>query len=96
MSAWTQAAWIVKKIQKNFDFSAEINNYIEQLEGLLPDINNIDEELSILQNKIDNFEQDFNNITIVAKRTNNDKPAGYENYEIDDFKNGTLWLILNE
>jgi len=34
MSSWSEAVWVVKKLQKNFDFSSEITYYTQNLNTL--------------------------------------------------------------
>ncbi len=84
MSSWAQAAWIVKKIQKNFDFSTEIQKYINQLGPLATNIVNI-------ENNLQDLEDDINNLTVVATKTNDNKPNINPSIQ---YKEGTLWLIL--
>ncbi len=45
MSAWSQAVWIVKQLQANFDFSKEIAEYVNNLNALNVRINALNDEV---------------------------------------------------
>jgi len=52
MSSWPEAVWIVKKIQKNFDFSSELNYYTMQLNELNTRVNNLIDRVSTDENNL--------------------------------------------
>ena len=52
MSSWPEAVWIVKKIQKNFDFSSELNYYTVQLNELNTRVNNLIDRVSTDENNL--------------------------------------------
>lgn len=45
MSAWPQAIWLAKRLQKNFDFSGSINAYVAGLNNLNQTVNNLNAAL---------------------------------------------------
>lgn len=100
MSAWPQAAWIVKKLQKNFDFSEQITYYTQNLTALNNRVNNLNDiiqnnqdTISILNQRIENIKQQtyLMNSAIRAKKSTNNLPEGYDSTQ---YSVGTIWLIL--
>lgn len=84
MSAWPEAAWIVKKLQKNFDFVSQLNYYTIRLNTLNNRINTL----------IDCVENDENNlrgrtITFISTATNG-QPTDLPN----NYGDGTIWLVI--
>lgn len=100
MSAWPEAAWIVKKLQKNFDFSEQITYYTQNLTALNNRVNELndtienDEDIiSALNTRIENMKQQTQsmNSTIRARKDGNNLPEGYDDTQ---YNTGTIWLIL--
>ena len=93
MSAWPEAAWIVKKLQKNFDFSEQIEYYtrnLNTLNGRVNDLNTIVTGFNtILEQK--QAQIDLTASMIRATKTNSGMPNTTDNYT-----KGTLWLVLKQ
>lgn len=93
MSAWPEAAWIVKKLQKNFDFSEQIEYYtrnLNTLNGRVNDLNTIVTGFNtILEQK--QAQIDLTASVIRATETNSGMPNTTDNYT-----KGTLWLVLKQ
>lgn len=86
MSNWSEAVWIVRKLQKNFDFTQEISNYENKLYDLNIRINNL----------IDRVEQDENNlnnkvVTFISTETN-----GIPDTPPTSYGKGAIWLIIRK
>lgn len=86
MSSWSEAVWVVRKLQKNFDFSQEITKYETKLYNLDVRINNL----------IDRVEQDENDlkgmiVTFISTKTNG-LPTNPPPY----LKKGAIWFVSTE
>lgn len=92
MSAWPEAVWIVKNIQKNFDFNNELNVYTTQLNSLNTRINNL----------IDRITTDENNLsqtaaTLEGRTVTFASQANEQGTPVDlptNYGKGTIWLVL--
>lgn len=86
MSNWPQAVWIVRKLQKNFDFDAKFNSYTSQFNNNATMINGYIAQtktnVDTLKNKVMTFAS--------TKDGNNNTPADPPS----NFGNGTVWFIL--
>ena len=100
MSAWPQAAWIVKKLQKNFDFSSEITYYTQQLNTLNGRVNALNSAIAADESVMEALEEDLNTTkqqidkmasVICAIKSQSGTPEGYGP---GDYAKGTLWLVL--
>lgn len=91
MSAWPEAAWIVKKLQKNFDFGEQINYYTRNLNTLNDRVNGLNTSVvNLSQNLQQTKEQiDLSASVIKATKKNDGSPASTVSYT-----KGTLWLVL--
>ena len=83
MSAWPEAVWIVKRIQKNFDFTSQLNQYTIQL-------NRLDAKVNTLIDRVDTDEKRMasRTVTFVSTATNGVPSTVPSNYGV-----GTLWLV---
>lgn len=100
MSAWPQAAWIVKKLQKNFDFSSEITYYTQNLNTLNGRVNALNSAIAADEVVMESFEDNLDIIeqqldkmasVIRAKKSQSGVPEGTS---LSDYAKGTLWLVL--
>lgn len=81
MSAWSQAVWIVKKLQSNFDFSQGLEVYTSNINSLNTRVNELNERIKQSPTRV---------ITIVAARQGNtDTPDTDKQY-----KDGAIWLVV--
>ena len=78
MNNWPEAVWIVKKLQKNFDFTQEISKY----ETKLYDLNT---RINTLIDRVELDEKNLNNkiVTFVASATPDKTNCG----------KGAIWFI---
>lgn len=99
MSVWPQAVWIVKKLQKNFDFSKQINNYTFGLNTLNATVNTLNNRVATDEAKINNFDNQINQVksqlltravTIVATK----KSSGNEPDTTKEYNDGAIWLVV--
>ena len=101
MSAWPQAAWIVKKLQKNFDFSSEITYYTQNLNTLNGRVNTLNDvvaadadTISGLEGELADVEQQINQMSSTIRAVSvNGLPQGYTT---NDYSKGTIWLVLKQ
>ena len=87
MSAWPQAVWIVRRLQKKIDFPQLLNSYTGLLNILNDSVNNLYTDLEAAEQTIDNLQVSV--VTISDTKTNNtptSSPSG-------NFTTGTIWLI---
>lgn len=87
MSAWPQAVWIVRRLQKKIDFPQLLNSYTKLLNDLNIDVNGLYTSLEAAEQEIDNLQVSV--VTISDTKTNNtptNNPSG-------NFTTGTIWLI---
>ena len=91
MSAWPEAAWIVKKLQKNFDFSEQIDYYTRNLNSLNSRVNDLNTSVIDLNEALQTKEAqiDLTASVIRATKTNAGTPSSTAEYT-----KGTLWLVL--
>lgn len=99
MSAWPQAAWIVKKLQKNFDFSSEITYYTQNLNTLNGRVNALNSAIAAdevvmeaLEDNLDIIEQQIDKMaSVIRAKSQSGVPEGTSP---SDYAKGTLWLVL--
>lgn len=82
MSAWPEAAWIVNKLQKNFDVSAQIVSFNNSINGLNGQINTVGDNLETFINNIDTTVLSNQVITI----------ASVNQPSTSNVKNGAIWF----
>lgn len=80
MSAWSQAVWIVKQLQVNFDFSKEISNYIVGLNALNSRVNDLNDVIQNTKNSL------LSRALVIAGE---EKPIG-------EFLKDTIFLKIEE
>lgn len=91
MSVWPEAAWIVKKLQKNFDFGEQINYYTRNLNTLNDRVNGLNTTVANLSQNLQQTKEqiDLSASVIRAVKDNNGLPSSTVGYT-----EGTLWLVL--
>lgn len=92
MSAWPEAVWIVKNIQKNFDFNNELNVYTAQLNSLNTRINNLIDRITTDENNLSQTTATLEGRTVTFASQANEQGTPVElpiNYG-----KGTIWLVL--
>ena len=91
MSNWPQAVWIVKKLQKNFDFSQEINNFMTELNKLNTKLSNDEIIMAGLEGKLETEKTVINQryTTFIDQANTNVTPKTYTS----GFSKGTIWLV---
>lgn len=99
MSAWSQAVWIVKKLQKNFDFSKQINSYTFGLNTLNATVNTLNDRVATDEANINNFNNQITQVknqilnravTLVATK----KSSGNEPDTTKSYDDGAIWLVI--
>lgn len=98
MSSWSEAVWVVKKLQKNFDFSSEITYYTQNLNTLNGRVNALNSTVIAdaaviegLNTQIDDMQITLNNrCTTISAKSVNGLPQGYDSSQ---YSKGTIWLI---
>ena len=98
MSSWSEAVWVVKKLQKNFDFSSEITYYTQNLNTLNGRVNALNSTviadaavLEGLDTQIDDMQDTLNTrCTTISAKSVNGLPQGYDSSQ---YSKGTIWLI---
>ena len=94
MSAWPEAVWIVKNIQKNFDFSTELNYYTTQLNSLNSRINNLIDRVAADENNLNETAAALEGRTVTFfSEPSTENPNIPENLPTD-YGKGTIWLVL--
>ena len=84
MSAWPEAVYIIKKLQKNFDFEQDIKIYTQNLNTLNGRVNTLNDSVAAVAAQIRT-----KNSTIRAVKKNG-APDTSESYE-----KGTVWLVVD-
>lgn len=91
MSSWPEAVWIVKKIQKNFDFSSELNYYTMQLNELNTRVNNLIDRVSTDENNLIQLTATLEGkTTTFFSEANGNVPKNLPS----NYGKGTIWLVL--
>lgn len=99
MSAWPEAVWIVKKLQKNFDFDQQIREYQSALIATNTTVNALNDRVSGDQARLATDEQTLTNLTstltsraITIRATK--KSSGGPN-TTQSFGKGTIWFVVS-
>lgn len=96
MSAWPEAVWIVKNIQKNFDFNNELNVYTAQLNSLNTRINNLIDRITTDENNLSQTAATLEGRTVTffgKPDTENPNVPRQEDLPAN-YGKGTIWLVL--
>lgn len=88
MSAWPQAIWLAKRLQKNFDFSGSINSYIVGL-------NNLNQTVNTLNGTLKKNEQDLQ-ANIEAIKNKSLTFVSPEEPVVDTKTTGMIWFQTTE
>ena len=93
MSAWPEAVWIVKKLQKNFDFDQQIDIYTNVLNNVNATVNRLNDRVADDEATLATLRADLTSraTTIRAvKKSSTNEPDTTETYG-----KGTIWFIVN-
>lgn len=88
MSSWPQAVWIVKKLQKNFDFGEQITYYTQNLNTLNDRIINLNSNLTDLENNIQK-DLSLRASAFVASKVNDNPDISQD----ITYSKGTIWFV---
>lgn len=91
MSSWPQAVWIVKKLQKNFDFGNQITYYTQNLNTLNDRIINLNSNLTGLENNLEDTQESLSlrASAFVAKKVNGNPDVS----QGVTYSKGTIWFV---
>lgn len=104
MSAWAQAAWIVKKMK----LGTIIQEYQDRYDDLKTQILNTNNKLQQITNEIKTFVavQNQTVLTVISTHLNSDSTVStvttttlapdVQDYNVDNYADGCLWLILDQ
>lgn len=91
MSSWPQAVWIVKKLQKNFDFGEQITYYTQNLNTLNDRIINLNSNLTGLESNLENVQEDLSlRVSAFVAGKVNDNPDISQD---TTYSKGTIWFV---
>ena len=89
MSAWPEAVWIVKQLQQNFDFEAEIGIYTQNLQECRNIINNLNDRIIQDENNLEELTSKLRDRALTIAAPNQESiTESYDKY--------TIWFITNE
>lgn len=80
MSAWSQAVWIVKKLENKINFQTDVDTYTAALNTLNGRVNELNNRVNQAQVK---------SITIIAKDNGNNMPNTTQSYG-----ENAIWLVI--
>lgn len=80
MSAWSQAVWIVKKLENKINFQIDVDTYTEKLNTLNDKVNELNSRVNQAQMK---------SITIIAEDSGNNTPVTTQSYG-----ENAIWLVI--
>lgn len=86
MSSWPQAVWIVKKIQKNFDFTQAINDYENKLY-------NLDRKVDGLIDRVSTDENLYSDRVTTFVSTESTVNRGIPANPPSNLGKGAIWLV---
>ena len=91
MSNWPQAVWIVKKLQKNFDFSQEIEGFMTALSNLNIKLSTDEVIMAGLEGRLETEKTTINErcTTFIDQANTDGTPKNYTS----GFSKGTIWLV---
>lgn len=93
MSAWSEAVWVVKKLQKSMNFSQQIITYTNNLNNLNQRVNDLNQNIGEKQQRIENLTniiEEKNTAIMATKKINSNTPdTTKEPYD------NAIWFILS-
>lgn len=91
MSNWPEAVWVVKKLEKYFNFDDDINNYRNQLNGIIPQINELNSKAEALSSSLEEKESYLDTLasSFISTKNSSSTPS---DITIEPTK-GTIWFI---
>lgn len=94
MSSWSEAAWVISELQKNFDFSSDITYYTQNLNTLNTRVINLNNQVDNLEDILAETQDDLINraSSFIAKKTNGGQPDS-TNLPNLTYSKGTIWFV---
>lgn len=94
MSSWSEAVWVVKKLQKNFDFQQDIKLYTQDLNDLNRRVNTLNDTVATDEAALANLKTELTNRVVTIRDTvgNDGLPS---NVSSDNYGKGAVWFIVN-
>ena len=89
MSAWSEAVWIVKQMEKQFQASGQIQKYQDKLNELKDLIYNLNIDLIEKNNQIQKYK--ILSTPLVSSSNN-----GIPSQPIENPQNGMIWFISSQ
>ena len=91
MSSWSEAVWVVKKLQKSMNFSQQILGYTTSLNNLNQRVNELNQDIINKTNIIDNIQNQIinKNTVIEAQKREGNVPDTTE-----EFSNNAIWFVI--
>ena len=95
MSSWPEAVWIVKKLQRNFDFSSQITFYTNNLNTLNDRILQLNSNVVSLEGQIDTLDDSLNaKVSSFVAKNNGTSANPIPNVgSSTTFAKGTIWFV---
>ena len=94
MSAWPEAVWIVRKLERNFNFENTVNQFIDSVNDVYAGLRQ-DYNLEGFQSQIDNIERDLK-VYIRLQKNENNLPDLPEYDDNNPFVEGAICLLVDE
>ena len=94
MSSWSEAVWVVKKLQKNFDFQQDIKLYTQNLNDLNRRVNTLNDTVATDEAALANLRTELTNRIVTIRDTvgNDGLPSSVSS---DSYGKGAVWFIVN-
>ena len=94
MSSWSEAVWVVKKLQKNFDFQQDIKLYTQDLNDLNKRVNTLKDTVTTDEVALDSLRIELDNKVVTIRDTigNNGLPSSTPS---ESYGEGAIWFIVN-
>ena len=91
MSSWSEAVWVVKKLEKYFNFDDDIDNYRNQLNGIIPQINELNSKTETLSSSLEEKESYLDTLasSFISTKNSSDAPS---DITIEPTR-GTIWFV---
>ena len=91
MSNWPEAVWVVKKLEKYFNFDDDIDNYRNQLNGIIPQINELNSKTETLSSSLEEKESYLDTLasSFISTKNSSDAPSVIT---IEPTR-GTIWFV---
>lgn len=91
MSNWPEAVWVVKELKKYFNFDEDIDNYRNQLNGIIPQINELNSKTETLSSSLDEKESYLD--TLASSFISTKNSSGIPSDITIEPTRGTIWFV---